>query len=127
MIVTWRSFLCPTNKARLYRFETVVPGDWFGALQRINYGTINLPDDQNYDFAAAGASYVTQDGQLVLMGTDAVRVSEASGLNLRMVEFCDVGTPTGMTASQGTYSNMVRLAWNASLGAIDYRILRSGV
>jgi N-acetylneuraminic acid mutarotase len=37
----------------------------------------------------------------------------------------DMPAPTGLTASEGTYSNQVQLAWNAVTGATGYLIYRS--
>ena len=39
----------------------------------------------------------------------------------------DIVSPTGITASDGVFTNRVRVSWNASTGATTYRVYRNGV
>ncbi len=130
MIVTWVTQTVPegTNRARLYLVQPRAAGNWMGSLLVTRVGTINLPQDSFYSFAAAGGTYVTADGQLSLYGTNANRGTDpAQGAIIPMIQFCALDTPTSLLASQGTFADRVRLSWTAVAGASSYRLLRNGV
>jgi hypothetical protein len=131
MIVTWNTSYIPegTNEARLYSIQPAVAGDWTGPLFIYGVGTKSFPDDDFYHWLAAGGSYVTEDGQLAMYGSNPNRClgSPPTCGILPMYQFCALESPAGVTASPGTYPDRVRVTWSPVAGASSYRVLRNGI
>src|SRR5262245_35276754 len=129
MIVTWNSMTFPegTNKARLYLLQPSTPAGWGGPLLITRVGTNNFPDHAFYNCSAAAGTAVTPDGQLAMYGTNEDRDDHLIiGPYLPTYQFCQLDAPANPSASQGTYPNMVRVAWSAMPGASSYRVYRNG-
>jgi fibronectin type 3 domain-containing protein len=89
-----------------------------GAIRQSNWTGGTTWDDTT---AAPGVIYSYQVQSVNTCGTSALSTADNGNA-------CELpGNPTGLTASDGTYSNRVHLAWNAASLATSYNIYRNNI
>lgn len=102
--------------------------------QRASYSaTVGLTEaDKTYTLSTSEASNIGNYNNLEIWlevvtssGADGYRIVNVDYVELSIPDLAPPAPPTGVAATDGTYSDKTRVTWNASTGATGYNIYRS--